>query len=188
MGTTSCFVDALARTLRWEGGYSNDPADPGGETYCGISRRSWPSWAGWSRVDAIKAAHPDPHERNDALSNDAGLTAAVQQFYLDNFWHPLQADEWPDGTLAGAVFDAEVNMGAGEGVKLLQQALGMPKDAWDGKFGPHTLAAVQRPVAGILTRFSALRAVEYGQIAHEHPGELGYLTGWLRRALAPLLA
>ena len=36
------FKTSLARTLRWEGGYSDDPVDRGGETYRGISRKNFP--------------------------------------------------------------------------------------------------------------------------------------------------
>jgi len=36
------FEKALAFVLKWEGGYVNDPKDPGGETKYGISKRSWP--------------------------------------------------------------------------------------------------------------------------------------------------
>ena len=38
----SQFDRALDFVLRWEGGYSNDPDDPGGETKFGISRRAYP--------------------------------------------------------------------------------------------------------------------------------------------------
>lgn len=36
------FLEALEFTLRWEGGYVNNPADPGGETKFGISKLSYP--------------------------------------------------------------------------------------------------------------------------------------------------
>ena len=36
------FDKALKFVLKWEGGYSNDPNDPGGETKYGISKRSYP--------------------------------------------------------------------------------------------------------------------------------------------------
>jgi lysozyme family protein len=36
------FGQALAFTLRWEGGYVDNPQDPGGETNFGISKRAYP--------------------------------------------------------------------------------------------------------------------------------------------------
>src|SRR5258708_670605 len=37
------FRRSLQFTLKWEGGYVSDPADPGGETKWGISKRAYPS-------------------------------------------------------------------------------------------------------------------------------------------------
>ena len=37
------FDKAIAFTLSWEGGYSNDPKDAGGETNRGISKRAYPN-------------------------------------------------------------------------------------------------------------------------------------------------
>ena len=51
----SDFDRAYAFTMGSEGEYQNDPIDPGGETWCGISRRANPDWPGWSIVDRIKA-------------------------------------------------------------------------------------------------------------------------------------
>ena len=48
------FHKALKRTAKYEGGYVNDPADAGGETYKGISRRANPKWDGWQLIDAHK--------------------------------------------------------------------------------------------------------------------------------------
>jgi len=36
------FLKALEFTLKWEGGYVNDPKDPGGETKFGISKQKYP--------------------------------------------------------------------------------------------------------------------------------------------------
>lgn len=40
--TSESFDMTIDFTLRWEGGYVNNPADPGGETKYGISKRSYP--------------------------------------------------------------------------------------------------------------------------------------------------
>jgi len=39
------FLKAVEMVLAHEGGYVNDPNDPGGETKYGISKRSYPSTA-----------------------------------------------------------------------------------------------------------------------------------------------
>ncbi|MGH9416704.1 MAG: methylated-DNA--[protein]-cysteine S-methyltransferase [Terriglobales bacterium] len=131
MGTA--FVAALSRTLGFEGGYSDDPDDPGGETYCGVSRRNWPEWPRWATVDRVTATAPNAAQRNAALASDPALREAVAQFYRDQFWTPLQADPWTNPALAADVFDAAVNCGLGEAVKLLQSAVGLPPAACDGQ-------------------------------------------------------
>ena len=48
------FEPAFEKTMKFEGGYANNPADRGGETYRGIARKIWPGWNGWPLVDAAK--------------------------------------------------------------------------------------------------------------------------------------
>ena len=40
------FDRAFVTTMQSEGGYVNNPKDPGGETYMGISRNNYPHWQG----------------------------------------------------------------------------------------------------------------------------------------------
>ena len=40
-------------TRKWEGGFVNDPKDPGGMTMAGISRKTFPNWIGWKEVDKV---------------------------------------------------------------------------------------------------------------------------------------
>ena len=81
------FKKSLAFVLKWEGGYSNDPDDPGGETKWGISKRS----------------HPTLDIRN--------LTPEqASQIYSDEYWGPAGCDSIPF-PLCTAVFDTAVNLG-----------------------------------------------------------------------------
>lgn len=81
------FQLAVALVLKHEGGYVNDPADPGGETNFGISKRSYPN------VD-IKA-----------------LTAeAASTIYERDYWKPYMA-ACSDQHLANALLDTAVNQG-----------------------------------------------------------------------------
>jgi len=53
------FETALMSTLKREGGFVNDPADSGGMTYRGISRKSNKRWVGWPIIDAmLEAGNP----------------------------------------------------------------------------------------------------------------------------------
>lgn len=108
------FDNAFKNTLLHEGGYGNHPADPGGETKYGISKRSYPD------VDI------------------GGLTLDdARRIYRRDFWDALRLDELPE-VLAETVFDAAVNSGKRAAVIWLQKSLGIEAD---GALGPKTIAA-----------------------------------------------
>ena len=125
------FDKAFDKLIGHEGGYVNNPADPGGETRYGISKASYPN------VD-IK-----------------GLTLeGAKAIYQRDYWAKIGGDALPP-VVAYVAFDAAVNNGAGRAAKWLQAALGV---AQDGAIGPATLAAAHAkdPVA-LATEFTAQR-------------------------------
>jgi lysozyme family protein len=125
------FDQAFDKLISHEGGYSNNPADPGGETQFGISKRSYPD------VD-IKALTLE-------------LAKAI---YKRDFWDRAQCDGLPPA-VAFQVFDAAVNSGIGQSIRFLQRAVGVVDD---GSVGPMTLAAIQRrDSAEVVAHFNAER-------------------------------
>lgn len=110
------FDVAIARLLGHEGGYVNDPNDPGGETNWGISKRSYP------QLD-IKAL-----TREEAI-----------EIYRRDFWDRINADELYDG-VAWQALDFAVNSGIETAIRKLQLAL---RVADDGHWGPVTAAAAK---------------------------------------------
>lgn len=114
------FEACMAEVFKHEGGYVNDPHDPGGETNLGISKRSYPK---------------------EDIRNMTRARAA--QIYRRDFWDKLRCDELPDG-LDLVEFDAAVNSGPSRGAKWLQQALGV---AADGKVGMATIGAAKNTYA-----------------------------------------
>lgn len=100
-----------------EGGYVNDPRDPGGETNFGISKR----------------AHPREDIKN--LTRERAI-----EIYKASYWDSNRCDELPPA-LAVAVFDAAVNQGGSIAILLMQRALGVTAD---GVIGPVTLAAAAK--------------------------------------------
>lgn len=123
------FDTAFDRLLGHEGGYSNDPQDPGGETNWGISKRSYPN------ID-IKA-----------LTRDE-----AKAIYSKDFWAPL-ADA--DPAIKLQVFDFAVNGGLPIAIHKLQAAVGV---ADDGDWGPHSMQALAAmDVNDVLMRFNAQR-------------------------------
>lgn len=125
------FDTAFDRLIGNEGGYSNNPADPGGETNWGISKRSYPN------VD-IKN-----------LTRDG-----AKAIYRPDFWNRIHADEL-NGGVAFQAFDFAVNSGIETAVRKLQTAVGV---ADDGHWGPVTRAAAtaMSPTDTIM-RFNAER-------------------------------
>lgn len=125
------FLVAINRVLGHEGGYVNDPADPGGETKWGISKRSYPNLS-------IKE-----------LTRDDAIT-----IYYKDFWVAAHCEEFEDG-VAYQLLDSAVNSGISQSIRFLQSAVGV---ADDGFFGPHTLAAVKNTSeSDIIMKFNAER-------------------------------
>ena len=127
------FDIAFDRLMGHEGGYSNDPADPGGETNWGISKRSYPA------VDIKNLTRE-----------------GAKAIYLRDFWSPL-ADA--DAAIKFQVFDFAVNGGMTVAVRKLQAAVGV---ADDGHWGQHSRQALSFiPVSDVLLKFNAQRLAFY---------------------------
>ena len=158
----AAFEAAMARLLAHEGGYVNDPDDPGGETRYGISKRSY----------------PDLDIRN--LSK-----AKATAIYRRDWWDRYGYGEFRHGKVGAKIFDLAVNMGASPAHKILQRALravGITlKD--DGIIGERTLAA-ERVASGdsVLAAIRSEAAGRYRLLVALKPGRHKYLKGWLARA------
>src|SRR5712672_966907 len=77
------FDTCLAFTLRAEGGYVDDPADPGGVTNMGITLATFRQWS-------------DDAELGSAQVQDMTERAA-RAIYRSLYWNPLRADALPIG-------------------------------------------------------------------------------------------
>jgi lysozyme family protein len=153
--------DAIAFVLRpdIEGGYVNDPRDPGGETNYGISKRS----------------HP-----NEDIKNLTRERAA--EIYRTDYWNPVAGrvvDMAP--RLAFLLFDSSVNQGKGAAAKMLQGVLHV---AQDGIIGPKTLDALQDAIdahdeAWVVEQFMVARVSRYTQTSNWSL----YGKGWMVRCI-----
>jgi lysozyme family protein len=161
---------AIGLMIRLEGGYSNNPADPGGATKYGITQRT---------LDAVrsKIALQLPTSVFNLTEDQAYV------IYRAVDWDVIQGDALPS-TLAPLVLNAAVNMGEPEAVKLLQECLhGVPTT---GHCGAETLAAVKAwrspylPEQTLAEEYAAHVGVRYASLyAREGQFELG----WIRRLL-----
>lgn len=144
---TAAFEKALSRVLVHEGGFSNDPDDPGGMTYMGISREWYPDWQGWEIIDDLLRLMPDP-----PFSLNHELTGLVKIFYATEFWSPLQCDfvAGQSAEVACQLMDTAVAQGHHEAINDLQASLNLlnrnqrayPDLVEDGRMGPRTRGAL----------------------------------------------
>lgn len=133
------FEESFKGTMGHEGFYSNHKLDYGLETFCGISRRYFPSWVGWRLVDKLK-------DDTQALVRNEELKALVLDFYKAEFWDRFVGDEIEDQNIANELFDTAVNLGVHKAVEILQYSLNklnrnqttFPNMAEDGIYGPTT--------------------------------------------------
>jgi len=116
------FEPALRLLLRHEGGFVNNPEDPGGMTNLGVTKHQWESYL----------SEPVTEADMRALTADR-----VAPFYKNRYWNTVQADKLPAG-VDNCLFDCCVNSGPGRAVKILQEVLGLTQD---GIIGGQTIAA-----------------------------------------------
>ncbi len=117
------YNEAILKVLNNEGGYVNDPADKGGETYKGISRNNWSKWIGWQFIDGAKNNSNFPK----CLSAIPQLKKSVIDFYKINFWEPVGGELIADQDIANMLVDAAVLEGIKPAVKRAQKIVGIPQ-------------------------------------------------------------
>jgi len=154
---SKAFQAAINFVLSQEGGYVNDPRDPGGETNFGISKRTYPN------VDIKNLT------RNKA-----------EKIYYEDYWLKLGCGELP-APVATITFGSAVNCGRGRAAKWLQKALRqLGKDITvDGDVGPWTLhAANEADCTDLCLLLVRERILHYTKLGRRQPQ---YLRGWLNR-------
>lgn len=151
------FDQAFESVIGHEGGYVNNPSDPGGETKYGISKR----------------AYPNLDIKNLTL-------AQAKQIYLRDYWSKLRLDLLPPN-IRFDMFDTGVNSGLSVAVKLLQRAA---KVVDDGVLGPATITAANAVDPQLLDkRFSGYRL----QFIADLPKWPDFGKGWVRRVAKNLV-
>jgi len=160
------FAIALSHVLAMEGGWTDDPYDPGGPTNFGVTLAT---------LAAHRRVAIDAGSFTALKSELRAITAAeVRDIYEVRYWRPSQAAKLPP-PIALMHFDACVNHGVSAGSRLLQEAAGVEVD---GEIGPQTQAAVRgAPSAQIIARYADLRRARYRALPHFWR----FGRGWLAR-------
>lgn len=185
MGT---FIDAHKIVMIHEGGYANDPNDPGGETYKGVSRKFFPGWTGWALIDQHKT---DPAGFQFALQTDGKLEQMVLDFYKTNFWDDLKLDYVKEQPLCVELYDTGVNMGLPIAKRFLQQSLNLnnndgadyPEVTEDGIIGPATINCVNnhRRPQELFKTLNVYQGARYIDLIKNNAKLKKYWRSWLSR-------
>jgi lysozyme family protein len=168
------FDQSLAFLYPWEGGYGNDPRDPGGATNKGVIQTEY---------DRFRKGKGLVERSVKFITDDE-----AQEIYLVNYWTPLKCANLNPG-VANCVFDAGVNSGIERGALWLQQAINslagtiiIPED---GKIGDATIEASFKFAAGdIIDRMLTIRLAFMKRARNPETGASLWATfggGWSAR-------
>jgi lysozyme family protein len=168
---------AIGDLITREGGYSNNPADAGGETCWGITAAVARAFGYQGPMMLLPMA-------------------TASDIYLQRYWLGPRFDELDavSGALAYKLFDIGVNQGQATGVRYLQRALNVlsnqgslyPVIATDGGIGKLTLNSLRlflikrAPDAEkvLLAMVRAQQCVDYMQIGEASPSQQQFEWGW----------
>lgn len=158
------FERCLDAVLVHEGGYVDNPRDPGGATNLGVT-------LGTAKAHGLDLDHDGDVDKIDVRNLKP---RDVRPVYRKAYWQAAGCDVLPPG-VDYIVFDAAVNSGVGRAVRFLQECVGVTAD---GKAGPITLAAARRlPPAELVLRYRNRRERFYRSL-NTFPT---FGRGWLRR-------
>lgn len=149
------FQQIFDRLIGHEGGYVNDPQDPGGETNWGITKRTAMA--------------------NGYTGNMKTMTRQqAYEIYRRAFWLRYNCEQMPDA-VAYQFFDAAVNHGFGNASRMLQRAVGVLDD---GIIGKYSLEAINRnPISDTLMVLNGERLNFYTRLKNFDR----FGKGWVNR-------
>lgn len=184
------FDAAVAIVLRFEGGWVNDPRDPGGETAFGISMR-------FIKAQGLTAAALGLENLEPGCLKKLERTTAAG-LYRRYFWDAGGYGMVTDQLVATSLFDCAVNCGLFRAAVLAQQVLhelgvttaavagGTKGVEVDGKFGALTAAAINScSQTAFRKAYRAARERFYRDLVARKPEMKAFLESWLHRAAWP---
>lgn len=160
------FQASLSLTLVYEGGFCDNPKDPGGATYLGVTQKVY---------DEFRDAWCRPRQSVSHIGD-----AELNMLYATRYWQRVNADQLALG-LDYAVFDFAVNSGVGRAARTLQGIVGVTAD---GEIGPKTLQAlsVHAGTYGVTALTDALCNARM-TFLRSLPTFATFGNGWTRRVM-----
>ena len=156
---TENFDHSLDLVLNSEGGFVNNPKDPGGMTNLGVTASTWANF---------KGRNTNEKEMRSLTRDD------VAPLYEKKYWDACKCDDLPSG-IDYLVFDFAVNSGPGRAIKTLQKAISVPED---GDIGPVTLQNIEiMDKTELINKFSEAKKQFYESL----PTFATFGKGWLKR-------
>ena len=179
------FLPAVNELLKHEGGFVDDPVDPGGATNFGVSLR-WLQSMG--DIDGDGLLDGDLDGDGDVDADDIrhlGQEEAIH-FYKTQWWDRYRYDAIQDTELATMLLSLSVHAGPRAAHKILQKAiLYFAPVRIDGIIGPLTRASANSVEPDRLkTEFRHETAAFYRLLVRKNSKLTKYLKGWINRAYA----
>ncbi len=168
------FDYCIAHVFEREGGFVNHPADKGGPTKYGITKKT---------LEAFCAGFPVTDKDVFELTRERAL-----DIYYAMYWEKTGIEKLPSRRVKLMLLDQAVHRGGHKAVTVLQEVLKIffdPSMSLDGIIGPSTIAAVRAADETKLCRKYIQACIRnYGQIVLSDPKQSPFLVGWLNRAFS----
>jgi len=162
----------LPMLLRFEGGYVDDPTDPGGETNKGVTMATFQRCS-----HQLLGIDPTSQNLQSLTDAQAGI------IYRSLYWEEINGDDFQLQDLANILCDFYVNAGTHATV-LLQRILNTMGAHLieDGGIGPASIQALASlDQVAVYRQYKQGRIESYQGLGQRFPQ---FLQGWLNRANA----
>lgn len=164
----------IAGVIAIEGGYVNDPKDPGGETNMGVTKKV-----------AVQNGYNGPMRQ---LPREVAVSIYYDRYLVAPGYAPLIEI---DAAVTEELFDTTVNMGPPRPSRWFEQAINDfcgTHLAIDGRIGPQAVgayAACQKEVGATtlclatLNHLDEQQRAEYGRLVRINPKLQRFYKGWI---------
>lgn len=175
----STFVNAISVILKHEGGYVNNPDDPGGETNFGISMLII------QRENITLEQLGIPDLNTGSLKNMT--VAAAQEIYKNLFWDRYDYSRINDQRIATKIFDCGVNCGPKRAHMMAQRAANACAGGLmlgiDGILGPISIAGINSlHPDDFLNEMKLQMEKYYSALPTKNPALKQFMKIWMKRA------